>query len=182
MNLKKLGKEAGRHLDEVDLVILQQLQQHGRRKASELAEITHLSVPAVGDRIRKLEEAGIIMGYHAVIDHRKVGWDVSAFIVVTVDSSERYPAFIGQVQKDDEILECHAITGEGTHLLKIRTQTTESLEKLLARIQSWPGVAQTRTRVTLSSPKETRVIPLANDTAAGRTIGTREHPWLSIHR
>ena len=56
--------------------------------------------------------------------------------------------------------ECHAITGKGTHLLKIRTRSTESLEKLLSRIQSWEGVVQTMTSVVLSSPKETTYLPL----------------------
>jgi Lrp/AsnC family leucine-responsive transcriptional regulator len=61
----------------------------------------------------------------------------------------------------DEILECHAITGEGTHLLKVRTANTASLEKLLARIQAWAGVVSTQTSVVLSTSKETQRLRVA---------------------
>lgn len=142
-------------LDEIDIAILDILQKHGRTKRNDLAEKVGLSLPSVSDRLRKLEESGVITGYHASVDHRKLGKDITAFVFVTVDSSRHYGQFIEHASVVDDILECHAITGEGTHLLKVRTSNTASLEKLLARIQAWSGVVSTRTDLVLSSPKET---------------------------
>ena len=149
-----------RPLDEIDIALMDVLQKQGRTKRNELAEKTGLSVPAVSERMKKLEEAGFITGYRALVDPRKLGWDVTAFIVATVDSSKHYGNFLDKVQKTDEVTECHAITGEGTHLLKVRARSTEELEKLLAKIQSWVGVARTMTRVVLSSPKESTHVPV----------------------
>jgi len=149
-----------RPLDDIDFALLEALQDRGRTKRNELAEATGLSVPAVSERMKKLEEAGFITGYRALVDPRKIGWDVTAFILTTVDSSKHYGAFLEKIHKTDEVIECHAITGEGTHLLKIRARTTEELEKLLARIQSWTGVVRTMTRVVLSSPKESTRVPI----------------------
>jgi Lrp/AsnC family leucine-responsive transcriptional regulator len=114
-----------------------------------------LSLPSVSERLRKLEENGYITGSFATVDPRKLGKDICAFIFVTVDSSKHYPAFLEHAHANDEILECHAITGEGSHLLKVRTANTASLEKLLAKIQAWSGVLNTRTNLVLSTSKET---------------------------
>lgn len=141
-------------LDEIDVKILDILQKNGRTKRNDLAETVGLSLPSVSDRLRKLEETGYIKGYTANVDHKKAGKDITAFIFVTIDSSKHYVSFVEHAMSSDDILECHAITGEGSHLLKIRTENTSTLEKLLAKIQSWPGVLGTRTNVVLSSPKE----------------------------
>ena len=109
----------------------------------------------MSERLRKLEENAYITGYHATVDPKKLGRDVTAFILVSVDSSKHYAQFIEHAHAVDEILECHAVTGEGSHLLKIRTTNTGSLERLLAKIQAWPGVGGTRTNLVLSSTKET---------------------------
>src|SRR5437867_3077996 len=141
-------------LDDIDLKILDILQKNGRTRRNHLAGIVELSVPSVSERLRKLERAGYIKGYFASVDPRKMGKDITAFIFVSVDSSKHYQNFIEHAGLTHEILECHAITGEGSHLLKIRTENTTTLEKLLAKIQSWQGVLGTRTNVVLSSPKE----------------------------
>jgi Lrp/AsnC family leucine-responsive transcriptional regulator len=149
-------------LDDIDLKILEIIQKQGRTRRNDLAERVGLSLPAVSERLRKLEEAGIITGYFAKLDHHLLGKDVTAFVLTTIDSSKHYASFMEHVHSQDDILECHAITGEGTHLLKIRTQNTGSLEKLLAKIQSWNGVTKTTTSIVLSSPKETTVIKIHN--------------------
>jgi Lrp/AsnC family leucine-responsive transcriptional regulator len=141
-------------LDEIDAKILEALQKKGRTRRNDLAEAVGLSLPSISDRLRKLEENGYITGYHATVDPRKLGKDITAFIFVTVDSSKHFPQFIEHTQNMDEILECHAITGEGSHLLKIRTTNTGSLEKLLAKIQGWSGITSTRTNLVLSTSKE----------------------------
>lgn len=149
-------------LDDIDLKILEIIQKQGRTRRNDLAERVGLSLPAVSERLRKLEEAGIITGYFAKLDHHLLGKDVTAFVLTTVDSSKHFASFMEHVHSQDDILECHAITGEGTHLLKIRTENTGSLEKLLAKIQSWNGVTKTTTSIVLSSPKETTVIKIHN--------------------
>ncbi|MBM4160557.1 MAG: Lrp/AsnC family transcriptional regulator [Ignavibacteria bacterium] len=146
--------------DDIDLKILEIVQKQGRTRRNELADRVGLSLPAASERLRKLEEAGIITGYYAKLNPRALGKDITAFILVTVDSSKHYSSFVDHVQDTEDILECHAITGEGTHLLKIRTENTSSLEKLLAKIQSWMGVVKTTTSVVLSSTKETTVMKI----------------------
>lgn len=145
-------------LDDIDHKILEIIQKHGRTRRNDLADRVGLSLPAVSERLRKLEEAKIITGYFAKLDHQALGKDITAFVLTTVDSSKHYNSFVEHVHNTEDILECHAITGEGTHLLKMRTENTSSLEKLLAKIQSWTGVVKTATSVVLSSPKETTVI------------------------
>jgi Lrp/AsnC family leucine-responsive transcriptional regulator len=147
--------------DDIDLTLLEILQKNGRTRRSDLAEAVGLSLPSVSDRLRKLEEQGIIVGYHAVLDHKRMGRDITAFIFVRVDSSKHYTQFLEHASSMDEILECHAITGEGTHLLKVHTANTASLEKLLARIQAWAGVVSTQTSVVLSTSKETQRLRVA---------------------
>lgn len=147
-------------IDEIDVKILEILQKDGRTKRNDLAETVGLSLPSVSERLNKLEANGIITGYFATVDHKKLGRDITAFIFVTVDSSRHFGSFLDHAKHVDDILECHAITGEGSHLLKIRTKNTESLEKLLAKIQAWNGVVSTRTNLVLSTSKESMYIKI----------------------
>jgi len=142
-------------LDDIDIKILDILQSNGRTKRNDLADKIGLSIPSTSDRLRKLEDDGYILGYAAILNPKRLGKDVTAFIIVKVDSAKHYQSFIEHAQNTDEILECHAITGEGSHLLKIRTESMTSLEKLLAKVQSWTGVIDTRTNIVLSISKET---------------------------
>ena len=146
--------------DDIDLKILEILQKEGRTRRTELADRVKLSLPAASERLRKLEETGLVLGYHAVLDPKKFGKDITAFVVVTVDSSRHFNAFVENARTTEEIMECHAITGEGTHLLKIRTDNTASLEKLLGRVQSWQAVVKTTTSLVLSTGKETSNIKI----------------------
>lgn len=145
-------------LDEIDAQIVNLLQANGRMKRNRIAEEVGLSVPSVSERMRKLEERGVITGYHAVVDARRLQRDIAAFIRVMVDGSEHYPEFVRQAAALPEVQEVHSITGEGSHILKVRTRNTLSLERLLSKIQSWPGVHGTSTSIVLSSFKETRAL------------------------
>jgi len=147
-------------LDEIDLKILKHLQRDGRAQRNKLAEIVHLSVPSVSERMRKLEEKELITGYHALLDSKRFNFDITAFVFVEVDGSDNYPKFVENAGNEPEILECHSITGDGSHILKIRTENTASFEKLLSRIQSWEGVSKSRSNVVLSSFKETSELPI----------------------
>jgi len=159
-------------LDATDLDILNVLQTNGRIHLGALAEQVGLSSPAVAERLRKLEERGIVIGFSAQVDPKFLALDITAFIQVRVDSSTNYPGFLAKAIAHDEVMECHAITGDASHILKIRTKNTGTLEALLAEIQKWPGVIGTRTNLVLSSHKETLALPLRHAeevVSAGRT-------------
>lgn len=142
-------------LDDLDIIILKKLQEYGRMKRNELAEIVGLSVPSLSDRLKKLEEHNVITGYYAKLNRHVFGYDMMAFILVVMDSSKGYEKFVDHVKKTPEILECHSILGEGSHLLKAVVKETKELEGLLSKIQSWQGVTRTVTSFVLSTLKET---------------------------
>lgn len=145
-------------IDETDAKIIELLQDNGRMKRNAIAEVVGLSVPSVSERMRKLEDRGVITGYHAVVDAKRLHFDITAFIRVMVDGSSNYPDFVADALEMPEVLEVHSITGEGSHILKVRTRNTTSLERLLSTVQSLPGVHGTSTSIVLSTFKETRTI------------------------
>lgn len=148
----------GVRIDEIDVQLLRLLQENGRTSQHDLAVAVGLSSPAVGERLRKLEERGVIRRFTAVLDPKVLGRDVTAFIAVGIAGSVYYAEFRQRVMDHPEVLECHSITGQGSHLLKIRTDSTSTLEGLLAEIQSWPGVQWTTTSIVLSTIKETAAL------------------------
>ena len=147
-------------IDDTDARILRLLQVHGRMKRNQIAEEVGLSVPSVSDRMRKLEDRKVITGYHAVVDARCLHLDITVFIRVIVDGSAHYADFVERASALPEVLEVHAITGEGSHMLKVRTRNTATLEHLLSTIQQWPGVRGTSSSIVLSTAKETRELPI----------------------
>ncbi len=149
-------------LDLIDLQILRALQQNARVQLGALAELVALSAPAVGERLKKLEERGIILAFTTQLAPVPLALDITAFIMVRVDSSTHYPKFLAKAASNEEVMECHAITGDASHILKIRTRNTSSLEVLLGEIQRWPGVIGTRTNLVLSTQKEALALPLAH--------------------
>ena len=147
-------------MDEKDKLILSLLQKDGRMTASEMAEKVDLSVPAVTERIRKLTEGGVLKEFRAVLEAKKVDYDVTAYILLDMSSSNSYGDMVQYAQDNDEVLECHSITGEGSHILKVRTHDTSSLESLLRNIQSWAGVIRTHTMIVMSTFKEATYLQL----------------------
>ena len=147
-------------MDDKDKLILSLLQKDGRMTASEMAEKVDLSVPAVTERIRKLTEGGVLKEFRAVLEAKKVDYDVTAYILLDMSSSNSYGDMVQYAQDNDEVLECHSITGEGSHILKVRTHDTSSLESLLRDIQSWPGVIRTHTMIVMSTFKEATSLKL----------------------
>jgi Lrp/AsnC family leucine-responsive transcriptional regulator len=147
-------------LDEIDLKILSLLQSNGRRHLAEIAKEVELSSPAVMERVKKLEAGGVITSYQAVIDGKKVGKDITAFIGVSVGHQRDMEKFWGQMVQRDEILECHHVTGDESFILKVKTANTGSLEKLLGEIRSIEGVTRTVTKVVLSTAKESQTLSL----------------------
>ena len=147
-------------LDQVDRDILNILQSEGRSSASHIADEIGMSIPAVTDRIKKLQDSGVILGFTTLVDHRKVGLDVSAFITVISESSSHYSDVVRQANKTPEIVQCFTTTGNGSHVLLAITKNSTSLEKLLRQIQGWPGVMRTETHMILSSYKSIHTLQI----------------------
>ena len=140
-------------IDNIDHKILEILQNTGRDSASHIANEIGMSVPAVSERIHKLEENGIIAGYEAIVDPKKVGLDVAALITLVSDSSHHFEEVVQMANKTQEVVQCFTTTGSGSHVLIVNTENSQSLELLLKEIQAWPGVLRTETQLILSSYK-----------------------------
>lgn len=141
---------------------MSELQKDAHIKKNLLAEKVGLSLPSTIDRVLRLESHGYITSYTTVLNHKKLRYDITCFINVSSESSKHFHSIVANALKEKEVLECHSVTGGGSHILKIRTHNTTTLEQLLARIQAWPGVTSTTSSIVLSSHKETTNIYLNN--------------------
>lgn len=149
------------NIDALDLKVLSQLMQQARMTWADLATQLGLSAPAAADRVRKLEERGVIQGYVTKVNPDSLGYSLAAFIAVTLEHPRDREGFLAQVQALPEIQECHHIAGDGDYLLKVRCQGTQGLERLITDVlKEIPGVAQTRTTIVLSTVKETMALPI----------------------
>jgi Lrp/AsnC family leucine-responsive transcriptional regulator len=142
-------------MDAVDIRIVDMLQRNGRATQLELAKAVGLSQPAVAERIRKLEERGVITGYVARVDATELGIDITAFVGVGIEHPKFFDGFTKKVKALDEVLECHRVAGEDSYLLKIKTRNTRTLDRLLVEVlRTIPGVTRTHTTIVLTSMKE----------------------------
>tara|TARA_B110000438_G_scaffold110067_1_gene107966 strand:+ start:251 stop:712 length:462 start_codon:yes stop_codon:yes gene_type:complete len=137
-------------IDLVDKNILDILQQDGRVSASNIANELHISIPTVTDRIKKLQDSGVIKGIYAVLDPKSLGLDVAAIITIISESSVHYKKVTQAAEKIPEVLQCLSTTGKGSHMLFVVTHSSSTLEELLREIQGWPGVTRTETQIVLS--------------------------------
>jgi len=145
-------------LDDLDIKIMRLLQENGRIKRNALAEAVGLSLPSLSERMKKLEDHGIISGYYTKLNRKHFGLDIMAYILVSMDSSKQFDKLAENAKAAPEILECYSVLGEGSHMLKALVKDTAALEKLLSKIQSWPGVNHTVSSFILSTIKETTKI------------------------
>ena len=141
-------------MDAIDYQIIQILQDNGRIPIKKLAEIVSLTPPAVAERIRKLEESGVILGYKAIVDYKKLGKNIKAIIIVTL-SPERRKEFIEFARQNNCILECHHVTGGFSMSIKAVFSDMTELEMLVGKIQQY---GSTQTLIVLSSPIEFKSI------------------------
>lgn len=149
-------------MDDIDARIVDRLQSNGRATQQELARAVGLSQPAVAERIHKLEEQGIITGYVARVDAAKLGIDVTAFVGVGIDHPKFFDHFVKKVTAIPEVLECHRVAGPDAFLLKVKTESTSTLDRLLVEnLRTIPGVTRTQTTVVLTSMKEDTHVPVA---------------------
>jgi Lrp/AsnC family leucine-responsive transcriptional regulator len=146
-------------IDDIDKQILNILQQDGRVANAEIARQVGLAASAVHERIRKLEERGIIRSYAADLDGSKIGFALTAFVAVrTHECCSETDKFLAAIP---EVLEVHDVAGEDSYLLKVRVRDTEDLARLLREeLKNVPNVASTKTTVVLTTIKETTALPL----------------------
>ena len=159
-------------LDEIDLQILALLQEHCKLPLAKIGQRVGLSAPAVIERIKKLEESGVITGYSAMLDARKLGCDITAFIGVLTSHPKSIVDVEQQIESRLEVLECHHVTGSYTLLLKVKTANTTTLEELISHLRSIEGVSRTETMVVLSTHTERQLrlrpeMPLKRRTRRG---------------
>jgi Lrp/AsnC family leucine-responsive transcriptional regulator len=147
-------------IDQIDLKILYILQNSGRRRLADIADEVELSAPAVMERVKKLEANGVIKGYQALLDAKKVGKGITAFIGVSVGNQRDIDGFARQMLRYPDVLECHHVTGDESFILKVKSANTGSLEQLLGQIRSVEGVTRTVTKVVLSTAKESQALEL----------------------
>lgn len=123
-------------VDGTSLHLLRELVENGRTSYSELGRRVGLSAPAVTERIRRLEEAGVIEGYHAEIALARVGRPVTAFIWLRVPAKNR-DLFSAWVRRCTDILECHVVTGTDSHVLKVAVASQDALDLLVERLHGF---------------------------------------------
>lgn len=153
-------------LDSTDLAILDLLQANCKQPLAEIGKQVGLSAPSVTERIHKLEDAGVIQAYRAVIDARALGRDVGAFIGVGIEHPRAFDVFEKKISELTDVLECHHVTGQHTLMLKVRARDTEALEELIAAIRSVDGVQRTETVVVLSTYLERSGVAIDLDPTA----------------
>lgn len=148
-------------LDPIDRTILEILMTRGRVTWADLGAEVGLSAPAAAERARRLEAAGVIRGYAALVDAGAIGCTLTAFVGVTLERPRHREAFLRRAREMPEIQECHHVAGEEDYLLKVRCRSTLDLEQIVSeRIKGLEGIARTRTTIVLSTSKETTVAPL----------------------
>src|ERR1700719_1516339 len=145
----------------LDVKALKLLMRSGRATWAELGQLLGLSAPSAADRVRKLEQRGVIRGYAALIDPACVGHPLTAYISVSLASHRTRAAFLRAIDKMDQVAECHHVAGDDDSLLKVRCRGTQDLDHLLAKeLKDKLGVARTRTTIVLSTAKESVRVPI----------------------
>ena len=141
-------------IDEIDRKILKELQQDARVSFAELGRRVGLTTPAVIERVRKLEDSGVITGYRAQIDTAKVGLPITAFVRMSITGVD-YSHIIEVAEQSNEVLECHRGTGGDSFIMKVAVSSVEHLQELIDRLVPY-GI--TTTTIVLSSPVKRRII------------------------
>lgn len=150
-------------LDDIDRTLLRALQEDARQTNADLARRVDLSATGLQKRLRRLEEAGIIMGYVAQVDREAVGYDMLCFVQVTLQrhDPDAVENFRREVQGMREVLECHHLTGEFDYLLKVIVRNRKHLEQfILHTLTPVRGMDKIRTSLVLSEIKALSAIPL----------------------
>lgn len=156
--LKKTRIFQGRDMDRIDKKILSAVQGAGRISMTELSKYAGLSVPATTERLRKLEDSGVISGYGAQVDPIKLGFGVSAVVGITTFKPSK-SKLIATLSKIPEVVECLHVTGDDSYLIRIYAKSMADIEGVIGKINSF---GETRTSIVLSVPIERRHLPLGD--------------------
>lgn len=151
-------------LDRIDLLLLAELQRQGRLTNAELAERVHLSASACLRRVQRLEREGVIAGYRAEVDPERLGLGLQAFVRVQLNrhDSAAITAFSDFVNSWDEVVACHALTGDMDYLLQVVVHDLEHFSRfLLDRLLNQAGVADVNSSFVLRTVKAFRGLPLS---------------------
>ena len=140
-------------MDGVDYKILKILQKNARETASNISKEIHLSVSAVIERIRKMEETGLIKDYTIIVDEKKTGNVMMALMEVRLGNPKYFDGCAEAIQEMNEIVSCYYQTGDFDLMLKISCRDSEALEQLHRQVMSLEGVKDTRTHVVLKTVK-----------------------------
>ncbi|KAA0257685.1 Lrp/AsnC family transcriptional regulator [Deferribacter autotrophicus] len=141
-----------KYIDEVDKQIINILVKDGRTSYADISKAVGMKPPSVIERIKKLEKEGIIKQYTAKIDYKKLGYDILAFIGISIDNAQHIEDFEKTLTNfDEDIIECHHVTGDFTMILKVVTKNTETLSQLIKKIRNITGVRQTNTILVFST-------------------------------
>jgi Lrp/AsnC family transcriptional regulator, leucine-responsive regulatory protein len=155
-------------IDALDREILRLLRQDGRMPVASIAKEVGLSGPSVHERIKKLEQRGIIAGYTAILEPQLLNRPHVAFVMVTLSEGNEFAIddpIVARICEEPDVLEFHRIAGEDCYLIKVRSATNKELEKLLRRVRKIRGVARTRTTIVLSTELERPSIEVPSEEA-----------------
>ncbi len=142
-------------MDLIDFAILDELKKNVRQSASEISKKVSLSIPAVAERIRKLEKAEIIQQYTIKINRDKIGKRLLSFIFVNIERTENIDIFRNMIIQHCCVLECHHVAGTYDYLLKVITEDTQALEFFLSKtLKKIKGISNSNTIITLVTLKE----------------------------
>lgn len=142
-------------MDTIDLKIIDVLKENGRASTSEISKRVKISIPAVAERIRKMEEADIIEKYTIKVNRDKTNYKLLAFVFVNIDKTENVEGFRKSIVQYNSVLECHHIAGEYDYLLKLLVEDTKALEHFISHmLKNIKGVIKSNTIIALSSLKE----------------------------
>jgi DNA-binding Lrp family transcriptional regulator len=162
----KLG-EGAPELDSIDLFILAELQRDGRMTNVELARRADITAPPCLRRVRRLEEAGIIRGYHAETDAARLGWEIVFFAIVGLDSQKEQvlSAFETHVADWPEVRECHMIRGGGDFLLRLVARDTAHQNQLTQGLTGMQSVSRVQTLQTIRTSRNEAGVPIGGVSA-----------------
>ncbi len=149
-------------MDEIDRNIAVALQQDGSSGLAELAKVAGLSVSATAERVKRLEERGVIRAWRADLDPAAVGCPLLAHVMAAVAPGRDDATFREAVQREEAVLECHAVSGAWTYLLKLRVPDLAALDAFLnGTLRALPGVQRVETSIALATVKESAILPVA---------------------
>lgn len=143
-------------MDQLDRRIIAELRQNGRATYADLGRTVGLSASSVHERVGKLEAAGVITGYHAMVDPGTVGLGVTALVGIQPTDTAADEDVADALAELAEVESCYAVAGNEAFVVKVRVSTVDDLELALGRLRRIPGVARTQTTVVLSTRFEGR--------------------------